>query len=140
MKQFCLKPLLIILSLCLSQCLFNAKLCYHQYQADAKLQLPAGFTATVVAEGLPGARHIAVTKQGGVYIKLSQLKNGKGIIYLKDTNGDGSFDMQTAFGDYPGTGIYIKDDYLYASSNDDVFRYQLDRNGRKCIQMRLKEL
>ncbi|HNP23315.1 MAG TPA: PQQ-dependent sugar dehydrogenase [Panacibacter sp.] len=129
MKQFCLKPLLIILSLCLSQCLFSQNYATINIQADAKLQLPAGFTATVVAEGLPGARHIAVTKQGGVYIKLSQLKNGKGIIYLKDTNGDGSFDMQTAFGDYPGTGIYIKDDYLYASSNDDVFRYQLDRNG-----------
>ena len=76
--------------------------------ADAKLQLPAGFTSTVVAEGLSGARHIAFNKQGGLYIKLSQLRDGKGIVYLKDTNGDGVFDKQTAFGDYPGTGIYVK--------------------------------
>lgn len=128
MKQFILKSTLFILSLSLSQFLFS-QTNTSDITADAKLQLPEGFTATIVAEGLPGARHIAVNKQGGVYIKLSQLKNGKGIIYLKDTNGDGKFDTQIAFGDYPGTGIYIKDNYLYASSNDDVYRYQLDNNG-----------
>ncbi len=96
---------------------------------QVNLQLPAGFTTSVVAEGIVGARHMAATKQGGLYIKLSKLKDGKGIIYLKDTNGDGKFDKQTAFGDYPGTGIYIKNDYLYASSNDDVYRYKLDKNG-----------
>jgi len=93
------------------------------------LLLPPGFTATVVSEGLAGARHIAVSKQGGLYVKLSKLKNGKGIIYLKDTKGDGKFVEQAAFGDYPGTGIYIKNDYLYASSNDDVYRYKLNNNG-----------
>ena len=97
--------------------------------ADAKLQLPSGFTSTIVADSLVGARHMAVNKQGGLYIKLSKLKDGKGIIYLKDKNRDGHFDEQTAFGDYPGTGIFIKDNYLYASSNDDVYRYKLDRNG-----------
>lgn len=96
---------------------------------NAKLQLPPGFTATIVAEGLGGARHIAVNKQGGLYVKLSKLKGGKGIIYLKDTNADGKFDVQTAFGDYPGTGIFIRNTYLYASSNDDVYRYKLDNNG-----------
>ena len=93
------------------------------------LQLPPGFTSTIVAEGLGGARHIAVNKQGGIYVKLSRLKDGKGIIYLKDTKKDGKFNQQLAFGDYPGTGIYIKGNYLYASSNDDVYRYQLDKNG-----------
>lgn len=96
---------------------------------QAKLQLPPGFSATIAAEGVDGARHIAVNKQGGLYVKLARLKNGKGIIYLKDSNGDGKLDQQTAFGDYPGTGICIKDNYLYASSNDDVYRYKLDNNG-----------
>ncbi len=91
------------------------------------LQLPAGFTSTIVAENLGGARHLVVTKQGGVYIKLSRLKDGKGIIYLKMK--DGKYVQQLAFGDYPGTGITIKGNYLYASSNDDVYRYQLDKNG-----------
>lgn len=96
---------------------------------NAKLRLPPGFTATIVAEGLGGARHIAVNKRGNLYVKLSKLKGEKGIIYLKDTNADGKFDVQTAFGDYPGTGIFIRNNYLYASSNDDVYRYKLDNNG-----------
>jgi glucose/arabinose dehydrogenase len=92
----------------------------------AGLVVPKGFKATIAAEGFAGARHIVVTKQGALYVKLSRLKDGKGIFYLKDTNGDGVFDVQTGFGNYPGTGIYIKNDYLYASSNDEVFRYKLN--------------
>ncbi|ULQ54122.1 PQQ-dependent sugar dehydrogenase [Flavihumibacter fluvii] len=96
---------------------------------DAKLRLPAGFSATIVADGVAGARHIAITKQGGIYIKLGWLNDGKGIIYLKDTNHDGLVDQQRLFGDYPGTGICIRDNYLYASSNSAVYRYALDQNG-----------
>src|SRR5690349_1466529 len=68
--------------------------------APQNLQLPPGFSSVVVAEGVVGARHMAVNKQGGLYIKLSKLKDGKGIVYLKDTNGDGKFDQQLSFGDY----------------------------------------
>ena len=96
---------------------------------DAALTLQPGFTATVLATGVDGARHIAVTKQGGIYVKLAWLKNGKGIWHLKDTNKDGTFDDQTGFGNYPGTGMYVKDGYLYASSNSEVFRYALDEKG-----------
>src|SRR5918993_523271 len=81
------------------------------------------------AGGSGRPRHIVVNKQGGIYVKLSRLKDGFGIFYLKDTNGDGSIDVQKGFGNYPGTGICIKNDYLYASSNDDVFRYKLDGKG-----------
>ncbi|RYY10555.1 MAG: sorbosone dehydrogenase, partial [Chitinophagaceae bacterium] len=97
--------------------------------ADTALVLPSGFKATVIAEGYGGARHMAVTKQGGLYIKLSRLKDGKGIYYLKDTNGDGKPDVQKGFGTFPGTGIYIKNDYLYASSNSEVFRFKLNAAG-----------
>src|SRR3954470_12008971 len=91
--------------------------------------VPAGFKATIIADSLPGARHLVVNKKGGVYVKLSKLRDGKGIVYLTDTDGDGKFTVQNAFGDYPGTGICIKNDYLYASSNSEVFRYKLDNNG-----------
>ena len=40
--------------------------------------------------------------------------------------------MQTGFGKYTGTGIAIKNGYLYASSNTEVFRYKLDA-GNKVI-------
>lgn len=97
--------------------------------ADTSLQLPTGFTATIIARDLVGARHLAVTKQGGIYVKLSRLKDGKGIYYLKDSNGDGVIKVQYGFGDYPGTGIFIKNNYLYASSNDAVYRYPLNEKG-----------
>ncbi len=100
-----------------------------QNKGVQNIQVPAGFAAAVVAEGVDGARHLAVTKQGNVYVKLSRLKDGNGIIYLQDTDGNGTLDKQTGFGDYPGTGIYIRGNYLYASSNDDVYRYQLDNTG-----------
>ncbi|NNV55408.1 PQQ-dependent sugar dehydrogenase [Limnovirga soli] len=93
------------------------------------LQLPEGFSAAVIMQGMDGARHLAITPQGGIYVKLSRLKDGKGIYYLKDNDGDGIIDETTGFGDYPGTGICIKNNYLYASSNDDVFRYTLNAKG-----------
>lgn len=93
---------------------------------SAILNLPDGFSAQLIAENVGAARHIAVTKQGNLYVKLGKLKDGKGIYYLSDTNGDGKIDTQTGFGDYPGTGISIKDGYLYASSNDAVYRYRLN--------------
>ncbi|WP_423147666.1 PQQ-dependent sugar dehydrogenase [Rubrolithibacter danxiaensis] len=96
----------------------------------AGLKLPTGFDAIKVANGLGRARHLAVTPQGDIYVKLEKLLNGKGIIRLQDTNGDGISDKQTGFGNYIGTGIYIKDGYLYASSNEEIFRYKLDDKGQ----------
>ena len=97
---------------------------------NASLQLPEGFKAVVVADSVGKARHLAINSKGDIYIKLGALKDGKGIIYLRDTNGDGKADEQTAFGDYEGTGMYIRDNYLYASSNEAVYRYRLNEEGK----------
>lgn len=96
---------------------------------DSSIKLPAGFKATILAENLGVARHITVTKNGNIYIKLGKLKDGKGIIMLQDANNDGKVESQKSFGNYVGTGIYTKDDYLYASSDTDVFRYKLNEKG-----------
>lgn len=96
---------------------------------NAGLKLPQGFGALIVADNTGGARHLAVTEKGDVYVKLSDAKDGKGILLLQDTNGDGKADNRTGFGDYGGTGIAIKNGYLYASSNTDVYRYKLDANN-----------
>lgn len=95
---------------------------------NAGLKLPEGFGAIMVAQNIGQARHLAVTKSGEIYVKLSRLKDGKGILLLKDTNGDGKADQTTAFGNYGGTGMFLKNNYLYASSDQDVFRYKLDAN------------
>lgn len=97
--------------------------------ANAGLKLPAGFNAIVIFDSLGKARHLVTTTQGAIYVKLDKLINGKGIFRLKDKNGTGKIDDVKSFGDYKGTGITIKNDYLYASSNDEVFRYKLDKDG-----------
>lgn len=97
-------------------------------KADANLMLPAGFNAEKVATDLGRARHIVVAANGDVFVKLERLKDGKGIYRLHDSNGDGKADEITGFGNYIGTGIAIKNGYLYASSNKEVFRYTLNEN------------
>lgn len=90
------------------------------------LKLPAGFTAKILATDLGSTRHMVIGKNGDMYVKLSKLKDGKGIYHIKDTNGDGEIEAKTLFGDYPGTGIAIKNGFLYSSSNKGVFRYKLN--------------
>src|SRR5580658_1592260 len=80
-------------------------------QGDVTLILPSGFNAVVFADNLGGARHLAVNANGDVYVKLSKLKNGKGILRLRDTNGDGVAEDIKGFGDFPGTGIAIGNGY-----------------------------
>ena len=96
--------------------------------AQSGLVLPVGFDAATVAKSLGRARHLVVNTNGDVYIKLERLRNGKGIIRLRDKNGDGTIDDTTGFGNYGGTGIAIKNDYLYASSNTTIYRYKLNNN------------
>ena len=93
---------------------------------NAGLTLPAGFSASVMADNLGRVRHIAVTKEGDIYAKLERAKNGKGILFLKNNNG--TFENQNGFGNYGGTGMRIYNGYLYASSNTDVYRYKLNDN------------
>jgi glucose/arabinose dehydrogenase len=97
--------------------------------ADEDLKLPPGFKAVVVAEKLGKARHLVVNTNGDLYVKLERPRNGKGIVRLRDTNGDGRADDSVYFGNYGGTGITIKNGYLYASSNSAVFRYKLNEKN-----------
>src|SRR5258707_763695 len=87
---------------------------------DVTLTLPSGFSASVFADGLGKARHITVTANGYVYVKLASDKKGNSIVRLRDTNGDGMADQEVDFGKFKGTGIGIKNGYLYASSDVDV--------------------
>jgi glucose/arabinose dehydrogenase len=96
---------------------------------NAGLTLPTGFAALKVADNVGRTRHIVVNKQGTIYAKLERLDNGKGIVVLKDTDGDGRAETKTTFANYTGTGIAIKGNYLYASSNKEVFKYALNENG-----------
>jgi glucose/arabinose dehydrogenase len=94
--------------------------------AGTQLKLPAGFSAVTVVENFGKTRHIAVAPNGAIFVKLARLKDGKGIYRLLDTDGDGKADKISGFGSYPGTGMAIRKGYLYASSDEEVFRYKLD--------------
>ena len=95
--------------------------------SSAGLKLPDGFNAAILAQDLGGTRHIAVSPQGDIFVKLGKPKDGKGILVLHESNGKAV--VKNSFGDYEGTGMYLKNGYLYASSNEDVYRYKLnDKN------------
>jgi glucose/arabinose dehydrogenase len=95
---------------------------------NAGLILPDGFGALKVAELGAQARHLVVTPQGLIYVKLARPVNGKAILVLKE-NEAGKATVINSFFNYGGTGIYLKDGYLYASSNQEVFRYKVnDKN------------
>ncbi len=87
---------------------------------DPALKLPAGFTATVVHEGLGAARHLAVDSAGDIYVA-----GRNGLMALRDTNGDGKADVTTPFGDVKGTGVQLHGNWLYVSDNVGVYRYAL---------------
>lgn len=95
-------------------------------QADVKITTPTGFSTTTIARDFGRVRHVVVNSNGDLYMKLEKLMKGKGIIRLRDTNKDGVMDDTLSFGNYIGTGIAIKNGYVYASSNSEVFRYKLD--------------
>jgi glucose/arabinose dehydrogenase len=138
MTLLSVKPIYCLLSLCmatLAACAGDTTRVTGQSSLgpgddDVVLQLPTGFKTVVVADGLGAARHLTVNSNGDIYVKLASLKNGKGIIRLRDTNGDGKADDIMGFGNFTGTGIAIKDGYLYASSDEEVFRYKLDANNQ----------
>jgi len=92
------------------------------------LKLPAGFHATTFVEGYGGSREVAVAPNGAVFVKLASLHNGKGIYRLMDTNGDGKAEKSFGFGNYTGTGMFVRDGYLYASSDTCVYRYKLNKD------------
>ena len=97
---------------------------------NAGLKLPSGFSALKVAENMGRARHIAVNQAGEIYVKLERKLNGNGIMYLRDLDKDGRAEEVSGFGNYIGTGIAIHKGYLYASSDEDVFRYKLNDKGQ----------
>jgi glucose/arabinose dehydrogenase len=98
-----------------------------QAQNNEGLKLPNGFKAILFADSIGSARHIAISQNGVLFAKLSRPdKQGRTIIRLEDENKDGVSDKKTGWANYGGTGIFLRGNVLYASSNEAVFKYQLD--------------
>ena len=90
------------------------------------ITLPAGFCALVAADGLGHARHLVVAPNGDVYVALQgDRTGGGGIVALRDTKGDGHFDMKEPFGEGSSTGIALHNGYLYVAKTQSVERYKM---------------
>ncbi len=96
---------------------------------EAGIRLPVGFKATIFADDLGIARHIAVRENGDVYVALAQQVDGTGVVALRDTDSDGIADVTERFGDVEGTGIAIHDDLLYFGTDVEVVRFELPEDG-----------
>jgi len=89
------------------------------------IRVPEGFSATVFADELGRTRHLAVREDGTVYAALRSAVDGRGTVALRDTDGDGRADETAYFGEIVGTGIAIRNGYLYRSSDTEIVRFEL---------------
>ena len=90
------------------------------------IKLPAGFCAEVVVDGIGEARHIAVAPNGDIYVALLSGRNSKGgVVALRDSKGDGKFDIKETFGDLSSTGVALRNGYLYVATVNAVIRYKM---------------
>jgi glucose/arabinose dehydrogenase/cytochrome c5 len=106
---------------------------------DSGLKLPAGFCATVFADGIGHARHMAVTPDGvlyvntwsGSYYDFDKVHEGGFLVALQDKVKAGKADDIERFGEteqsggHGGTGIGVYNGSLYAEINDKIVRYSL---------------
>lgn len=106
---------------------------------DSGLKLPAGFCATIFADHIGHARHLAVGSNGVVYVNTwsgryyggEKPLEGGFLVALQDKKGAGKADVIQRFGETAqtgnsgGTGIGIYDGAIYAESNDRIVRYSL---------------
>ena len=91
------------------------------------LRLPDGFQAEVFADGVGRGRHLVVRDNGDVYVRLREPSEGGSVVALRDEDGDGVADRNEYFhDDAGGTGIGLRDGWLYLSSDMAVHRYRLD--------------
>lgn len=95
--------------------------------SGSTLTVPSGFEAAMLIDGIGRARHLAVSSQGEIFVKLEEPVNGSGIVVLKEDAGKAT--VKTRFGKFGGTGLYIKNGYLYASSNEEVYRFWMNEGG-----------
>ena len=95
---------------------------------DGGIRVPEGFCALIVAEGLGGVRHLAVSAGGDVYAALTARRGtAGGVLALRDTTGDGKADVRETFYDRAGTGLEIHGGWLYFAPDGGVVRWRLPR-------------
>jgi len=104
-----------------------------QVECDADnggLRLPSGFCALVVAENVGRARHLAVRRNGDLYVALNPAPDGSdpgGVLALRDVDGDGKADERATLSTTGGSGLALSDNerFLFVGQPDRILRYRL---------------
>jgi glucose/arabinose dehydrogenase len=91
------------------------------------LTLPPGFCALVVARDVGKARHLVVAPNGDLFVALNGSPGG--VMALRDTDGDGRADVRKHFGSQGGTGIALRDGWLYFGADGEVMRWPLKQGA-----------
>jgi glucose/arabinose dehydrogenase len=93
------------------------------------LILPPGFHASIVADGLTSARHLAFGPNGDLYVSTSAPRGQPVIgIYALHLDASHKADKTEHFGNVnAGTGIRVYKGALYATSATSVVRYPLTK-------------
>jgi glucose/arabinose dehydrogenase/mono/diheme cytochrome c family protein len=121
---------IFILSVFLASCSQNSKLPAGDID-NGGLFFPDMFEAVVVADSIGNARHLAVNKNGDIYVKLTYAKQDSGVVAIRDSNNDGKADIIAYFGDYKAkrgygpTGMRIYNGYIYFGTKNAVYRQKL---------------
>ncbi len=90
------------------------------------ITLPEKFGAVVVVDTLGRGRHMTINSNGDIYLHLARLtRDGKGIVALRDTTGDGRADVIKSYSTVQGTGIELHNGYLYYSDRTHVYRSKM---------------
>lgn len=90
------------------------------------ITLPEKFGAVVVVDSVGRGRHMAIGSNGDIYLHLARLaQDGKAIIALRDSTGDGRADIMKGFSNITGTGIELNNGYLYFADNTHIMRSKL---------------
>ncbi|MBA3405713.1 MAG: PQQ-dependent sugar dehydrogenase, partial [Gemmatimonadaceae bacterium] len=95
------------------------------------ITLPDGFCASVFADGLGRARHMAVTPSGDVFVVIDPPPMPPGttepshVVALRDADGDGTAEISQIVAEEGGNGIAWADGMLYIAPDDQIVRYAL---------------
>ncbi|HUF34675.1 MAG TPA: PQQ-dependent sugar dehydrogenase [Gemmatimonadales bacterium] len=100
---------------------------------------PGGFTGTVFADTIGGARHAAAAPNGDLYVNTwrspydttRRTPSGGYVVALRDSDGDGRADVIRRFGptsesgSHGGTGIAVHRGAVYVEADSSILRYRL---------------
>lgn len=104
------------------------------------ITLPPGFCASVFADFVGIARHVVAAPNGDLFVSLGEARRSTtsmigrlhpdsgdgGIVWLRDTNGDGRADQSSRVRADAATGLALQGSWIYLATRLEVMRFRID--------------